>query len=84
MLKSNCKINLQIVSEYDNLKFMAKEKIKVDRWRCTCDREKCGGTWISETEEVPRRCAKCGREHWDKDNPARKYERSGRFAKKVK
>lgn len=42
---------------------MSKEQTQV--WICTC--EKCGHKWLSNTIEVPKRCAnnKCKNRKWD-------------------
>jgi hypothetical protein len=34
--------------------------------KCGCER--CGHTWITRTEEVPKVCSRCKRKDWNDDN----------------
>jgi Zn finger protein HypA/HybF involved in hydrogenase expression len=48
---------------------MTAQKVKVTRWRCQCER--CGGEWISRTEDLPETCSKCRSPYWNK--PRKKH-----------
>jgi hypothetical protein len=42
---------------------MGKPKpINMKRWICSCLH--CGGKWVSRTEKLPLRCAKCKAPRW--------------------
>ena len=40
---------------------MAISKVEVEMYKCKCER--CGHRW--QTEDKPRRCAKCKSPYWD-------------------
>jgi len=42
---------------------LASKKIKVDRWKCHCER--CDFEWISRTKAKPAWCPKCVSARWD-------------------
>ncbi len=40
----------------------------INRYECKCDRPKCGHTWVTRAETLPKVCPECKREDWNTES----------------